>query len=121
MAFPIFPSPRTPIKTRSPTRQIGNCSPKAGDDGGFPGIALRYTIDTSLLRTPTRSSKVRLNTATQNAATQAFVDLTDKDGVDITALLTALGVERPRQVSGALAKDHRSDKMDQRRRRALHR
>lgn len=54
------------------------------------GYSFVFTFDTTTTDADPGAGKLRLNQATQNTATVAYVDLTDAGGVDLTAILDSL-------------------------------
>lgn len=54
------------------------------------GYSFAFTFDTTTTDADPGNGKLRLNQATQNTATVAYIDLTDAGGLDLTAILDSL-------------------------------
>jgi hypothetical protein len=66
-----------------------------------PGTSLQYTFSTTTTDSDPGSGLVRLNNATQNAATEIYIDDEDSDGTDVSGVIGLLsGGNNPSSVLG---------------------
>jgi hypothetical protein len=66
-----------------------------------PGTSLPYTFSTTTTDSDPGSGIVRLNNATQNAATEIYIDDEDNDGTDVSGVIALLaGGNNPSSVLG---------------------
>lgn len=66
-----------------------------------PGTSLQYTFSTTTTDSDPGSGNVRLNNATQNAATEIYIDDEDSDGTDVSGVIGLLsGGNNPSSVLG---------------------
>ena len=66
-----------------------------------PGTSLPYTFSTTTTDSDPGSGNVRLNNATQNAATEIYIDDEDSDGTDVSGVIALLaGGNNPSSVLG---------------------
>jgi len=66
-----------------------------------PGTSLQYTFSTTITDSKPGSGNVRLNNATQNAATEIYIDDEDSDGTDVSGVIGLLsGGNNPSSVLG---------------------
>ena len=61
-----------------------------GTDGSFGGATFDYTYDTTTTAGDPGQGKVRLNSATENAATSMFIDDLDDNGSDLSTFLQTI-------------------------------
>jgi hypothetical protein len=66
-----------------------------------PGTSLQYTFSTTTTDSDPGSGNVRLNNATQNAATEIYIDDEDSDGTNVSGVIALLaGGNNPSSVLG---------------------
>jgi hypothetical protein len=66
-----------------------------------PGTSLQYTFSTTTTDSDPGSGNVRLNNATQNAATEIYIDDEDNDGTNVSGVIALLaGGNNPSSVLG---------------------
>ena len=61
-----------------------------GADGSFGGATFDYTYDTTLTASDPGQGKVRLNSSTENAATEMYLDKSDDNGTIIDSFLQTI-------------------------------
>jgi hypothetical protein len=66
-----------------------------------PGTSLQYTFSTTTTDSDPGSGNIRLNNATQNAATEIYIDDEDSDGTNVSGVIALLsGGNNPSSVLG---------------------